>query len=129
MPDTTDTTDALLHGTCHCGAVKLTLPSRPDKATSCNCSICRRLAGLWAYFEFGTVQIEGHPEHTDAYEWGDRCLRTIRCKHCGCVTHWEPLPPTLGARHGVNLNNFNPELAKSVHVRHFDGADTWTFLD
>lgn len=119
----------LLHGACHCGAVRLTLPSPPEKATQCNCSLCRRLGGLWAYYEFGTVKLEGHPEHTADYVWGDKTLRTVRCAHCGCVTHWEPLVPEAGARHGVNLNNFDPQLVAAVQVRRFDGAVTWTFLD
>ncbi|WP_374569047.1 GFA family protein [Ideonella sp.] len=118
-----------LEGSCHCGAVRLTLPSAPEKATACNCSLCRRLGGLWVYYEFGTVRIEGHPEHTDGYVWGDRTLRTVRCRTCGCATHWEPLDLKEGARHGVNLSNFEPALVASVQVRHFDGADTWTFLD
>ena len=46
-------------GSCHCGAVKLKLPSTPTVATSCNCSLCRRIGGPWVYFEFGTVKIEG----------------------------------------------------------------------
>lgn len=118
-----------LLGSCHCGAVTIELPSPPAKATSCNCSLCRRLGALWAYYEFGTVRIGGHPEHTQEYVQGDRTLRTARCKTCGCVTHWEPLAPAPGARHGVNLRNFAPELVASVPVRRFDGADTWTFLD
>jgi hypothetical protein len=101
----------------------------PEKATRCNCSICRRLGSVWAYYEFGTVLIEGHPDHTDEYIQGDRTLRTIRCKTCGVVTHWEPLSPQLGANHGVNLNNFEPKLLESVPIRRFDGADTWKFLD
>lgn len=118
-----------LQGSCHCGAVRLTLPQAPEKATRCNCSICRRLGGLWSYDEFGTVDIQGHPEHTEAYIWGDRTLRTVRCRTCGLATHWEPLDPQPGSRHGVNLNNFDPALVQGVPVRHFDGADTWTFLD
>ncbi|HUR89592.1 MAG TPA: GFA family protein [Ramlibacter sp.] len=118
-----------LQGSCHCGSVRLTLPSAPDKATRCNCSICRRLGCVWAYYDFGTVVVEGHPGHTTDYVQGDKTLRTIRCRTCGVVTHWEPLPPVPGARHGVNLNNFEPRLLESVHVRRFDGADTWTFLD
>lgn len=118
-----------LSGACHCGAVRLTLPSVPDQATQCNCSLCRRVNGLWAYYIFGTVAVEGHPEQTEAYVWGDRTLRTIRCKTCGVVTHWEPLDPQPGARHGVNLRNFEPEWVDTVAVRHFDGADTWKFLD
>lgn len=118
-----------LHGACHCGAVRLTLPSAPDKATRCNCSICRRLGGVWVYYELGTVDVQGHPEHTEAYIWGDRTLRTLRCKTCGVATHWEPLEPQPDSRHGVNLNNFDPALVATVPVRHFDGADSWTFLD
>ena len=69
-----------LQGSCHCGAVQLTLPSLPETATRCNCSMCRRLGTVWAYFELGTVAIEGHPEHTVDYVQGDRTLRTFRCK-------------------------------------------------
>ena len=92
----------LLEGSCHCGAVRLTLPSAPEKATKCNCSLCRRLGGLWAYYEFGTVRIEGHPENTTEYIWGDKTLRNVRCKTCGCPTHWEPLVPEPGNKHGGN---------------------------
>lgn len=116
-------------GSCHCGAVRLTLPSTPTQATRCNCSLCRRTGVTWVYFEFGTVAITGHPEATDDYVWGDRSLRTIRCRHCGIVTHWEPIAPEPGARHGVNLGNFDPALIAAVRVRRFDGADTWTFID
>ena len=118
-----------LQGACHCGAIRLTLPSAPKTATRCNCSLCRRIGGVWAYYPFGTVRIEGHPEHTRSYVQGDRTLSTVRCATCGCVTHWEPLPPVPGARHGVNLNNFDPAWLATVRVRRFDGADTWTFLD
>ena len=124
-----ENTDQSLRGSCHCGAVRITLPSAPDKATDCNCSICRRLAGLWAYYEFGTVLVEGHPENTSEYIWGDRTLRTIRCKTCGVATHWEPLQAVPGQKHGVNLRNFDPAILRSVVVRKFDGADTWTFLE
>lgn len=118
-----------LEGSCHCGAVRLVLPSVPEVATSCNCSLCRRLAALWVYYPFGSVVVTGHPEHTDAYIQGDRTLRTLRCSTCGCTTHWEPLGSEPGARHGVNLRNFDPDLVASVRVRRFDGADTWQFLD
>ena len=116
-------------GSCHCGAVRLTLPSTPEVATKCNCSLCRRIGGPWVYFEFGTVKIEGHPESTEGYVQGDRTLNTIRCRHCGGTTHWEPLPPEPGVRHGVNLGNFDPALIASVRVRRLDGADTWKYLD
>ncbi|HTM59346.1 MAG TPA: GFA family protein [Burkholderiales bacterium] len=116
-------------GSCHCGAVQLTLPSTPEVATLCNCSLCRRIGGPWVYFPFGTVKIEGHPEATAEYIQGDRTLATIHCRTCGCATHWEPIDRKPGERHGVNLGNFDPELIASVRVRRFDGAKTWTFID
>ena len=111
--------EQLLLGSRDCGAVRLTLPAAPEKATRCNCSLCRRLGGLWAYYEFGTVRMAGCPENTAEYVWGDKTLRNVRCKTCGCVTHWERLVPEAGGKHGVNLNNFDPHLQASVQVRHF----------
>lgn len=101
----------------------------PETATRCNCSLCRRLAAVWAYYEVGTIRIEGHPENTAEYIQGDKTLRTLRCRTCGCTTHWEPLPGKSIERQGVNLNNFDPRLVESVRIRHLDGADTWDFLD
>ena len=116
-------------GSCHCGAVRLTLPATPEVATQCNCSLCRRIGGPWVYFEFGTVMIESQPDATSGYVQGDKTLRTVHCRTCGCVTHWEPLGAAPGAKHGVNLGNFDPKLIASVRVRQFDGADTWKFFD
>jgi hypothetical protein len=118
-----------LHGSCHCGSVRLTLPAAPETATDCNCSLCRRTRGIWAYYALGSVAIEGHPRNTESYIWGDRTVASFRCKTCGSVTHWEPLNAASGARHGVNLRNFEPALLAAVRVRRFDGAETWTFLD
>jgi len=116
-------------GSCHCGAVRIKIPSTPLVATACNCSRCRRIGGPWVYFELGTVQIEGHPGNTADYVWGDKTLRSIFCRHCGCVTHWEPLDPSVVTKQGVNLGNFDPALIAAVRVRKFDGANTWRFFD
>jgi hypothetical protein len=115
----------MLSGTCHCGAVRIRIPSRPSEVTNCNCSICRRLGGLWAYYPVGAVQVEGHPQHTDEYVHGDKTLRVVRCKTCGCTTHWEPLDPQRNGKVGVNIRNFDPEAIGDVRIRLLDGADTW----
>ncbi|MES2298659.1 MAG: GFA family protein [Pseudomonadota bacterium] len=118
-----------LSATCHCGAVHITIPAAPECVTNCNCSLCRRTGALWAYYTVGEVKVTGHPEHTCEYIWGDRMLKTIRCRHCGSVTHWEPLPSQHGARMGVNIRNFEPAQIGDVRIRRFDGADTWTYID
>ncbi|MCZ8074041.1 MAG: hypothetical protein O9341_07890, partial [Paucibacter sp.] len=48
-------------GSCHCGAVRLTLPNTPAPATSCNGSRGRGVGGPWVYFEWGAVKIEPAP--------------------------------------------------------------------
>jgi hypothetical protein len=115
----------MLSATCHCGAVRIEIPRRPSEVTNCNCSICRRLGTLWAYYELGTVNVQGHPEHTDEYIQGDKTLRFVRCKTCGCTTHWEPLDPAAKSRIGVNIRNFDPEAIGDVRIRLLDGANTW----
>ena len=39
----------MIRASCHCGAVCLEIDAAPAEVTECNCSICRRYGGLWAY--------------------------------------------------------------------------------
>ena len=114
---------------CHCGAVAVRVPRRPRRLTSCNCSICRRYGALWAYYRTSEVRVIAHRGATERYAWGDRTLAFVRCRTCGCVTHWHPLPRTAGARMGVNARNFDPADVAGIRVRRLDGASTWKYLD
>jgi len=118
----------MLTGTCHCGAVRIEVPVAPAFLTNCNCSICRRLGTLWAYYPADAVVVHGHPEQTEAYVQGDRTLRTVRCRTCGCTTHWEPLERKSDSRVGVNMRNFEPALLQGAQLKLLDGATTWTHV-
>jgi hypothetical protein len=118
----------MLTGACHCGAVRIEVPRKPRRLTSCNCSICRRQGGLWGYYDRRQVKVTARRGAVAHYVWGDRCLRLCRCAHCGCATHW--LPVGRGSRRmGVNFRNFEPSAIEKIRVRRFDGARTWKFLD
>lgn len=82
-----------------------------------------------AILDAGSARVVGHPEHTAEYVWGPKTLRTLRCRHCGCVTHWEPLQSDENGQRGVNFRNFEPHVTASVRIRRFDGADSWAYLD
>ena len=87
-----------VHGSCHCGNVRIELPSKPAWVADCNCSLCRRLAWRVAYFPPDQVRISGE---TTAYVWGDRMIGIHHCPICGCGTHWETLDEDFG-KMGVN---------------------------
>ena len=119
----------MLTGSCHCGAVRIGVPHAPEQLTNCNCSLCRRIGALWAYYPVTEVRIDAVPDATEAYIWGDRSLRTMRCRHCGIVTHWSPLAPAPDAKLGVNTHVFAAADIGTPRIRLFDGADTWRFID
>jgi hypothetical protein len=119
----------VIAGTCHCGAVRVEVPRKPRRLTSCNCSICRRYGTLWAYYDASDVRVLAKRGATADYAWGDKSLRFVRCATCGVVTHWEALARKDGSRMGVNMRNFDPAIAASTRIRRLDGASTWKFLD
>ncbi len=116
-------------GSCHCGAVTIEVPSIPEKLTSCNCSICRRLGNLMAYYHPSNVTIRAEEGATVPYIWGDKMLAFHHCGTCGCTTHWLGLDPKSQERMGINVRMFDPAEIEGLRIRRFDGAETWKFLD
>ena len=116
------------HGSCHCGAVTLDVEHAPADVTSCNCSICRRLGTLWAYYQPAHVRIAGP---TTTYRRGDRTIDFHHCPTCGCTTHWSPIPEVRASdRMGINARLLDPEILAAARVRRLDGAsEDWRYLD
>lgn len=106
----------------------LSVPHAPTEVTSCNCSICRRLGTLWAYYAPAAVRIIGA---TATYRWGDKTLDFHHCARCGCTTHWSPIDGARDAnRAGINARLLAPEVLDAARVRRLDGAaEDWKYLD
>ena len=113
---------AALVASCHCGAVEVEVPVAPSMVSDCNCSICRRYGVLWAYYPAAAVRVRAAPGATDGYVWGRKAIRFVRCKACGCVTHWERIVPVEGSKMGVNTRNFPAGTLAGVAVELLDGA-------
>ena len=115
-------------GSCHCGAVRVVVPSAPEWIGSCNCSICTKLGSLFAYYpDDGSVRLAGE---TARYIWGDKMIALHHCPTCGCATHWDSLGEKFG-RMGVNarlLDGFalvegEPRIdGRPIEVRFLDNA-------
>ncbi|MFM5917082.1 MAG: GFA family protein [Novosphingobium sp.] len=106
------------NGSCHCGEITLVLREDPVEAASCNCSICRRIGGLWHYSNPANITVTGRGT---GYRQGDCMLDTWHCGTCGCTTHWTAVDPEY-KRMAVNLRMFAPELWQNLPVRLVDGA-------
>lgn len=116
-----------IDGSCHCGRVSLEVMDAPTQVTSCNCSICRRLGTLWAYYTPADVRVTGT---TATYRWGDRTIDFHHCPTCGCTTHWSPVEGRDNQRMGINARLLAPEVVAAARVRRLDGAsEDWKYLD
>ena len=114
---------------CHCEAAHIGIPELPATVTECNCSVCRRYGALWAYYTRDRVRLPTDNTALLAYSWGDRTIEFWHCRHCGCMTHYESVDKHARSRVAVNARMLPLEVMESLPVRHFDGADSWKYLD
>lgn len=118
----------MIEASCHCGAVRISLARAPDELTECNCSICRRLGALWAYYDPWEVTVCAAEDDIAGYVRESRLLRFCHCRHCGCPTHWEGFHPEV-RRVGINARLLEPEVVDEAHIRRIDGAYDYEDLD
>jgi hypothetical protein len=118
----------MIEASCHCGAVRLEIDAAPETVTDCNCSICRRLGVLWAYYSPRQVRIVPPSGATAIYMWDDRSLEFHRCRVCGCTTHWAAVDRSRD-RMGVNARLLAPDVLAAARIRKLDGADSGKYLD
>lgn len=121
----------MIEGACHCGRVRWRFDGMPAGATACNCTICRRIAAIWAYgWEGAGITVTAAPEDLGGYVRADdpeAGLAIHFCRHCGNVTHWRGLAPHPDGRTriAVNLRLAEPALVAGISVDRFDGFGSW----
>ena len=117
----------MIEGSCHCGAVRWTYSARPEGATACNCTICRRYGALWIYdYEGGVITTSGE---TRVYRRG-RHLEFHFCPDCASVSHWRALHLESDGRRrlAVNVRLSEPETVADLPIDHFDGLHSFEDL-
>lgn len=110
-----------LSGSCHCGAVQVSIPGAPEYVNDCNCSLCIKHGATWGYFKRTEVEVKG--DRTASYvhpRMADPFVRLQFCTTCGCTTHCVAIDDTIDWA-CVNTRLFEPEAMAAVEVRHPDG--------
>jgi hypothetical protein len=118
----------ILEGACHCGEQRFTAPA-PETVAECNCSICSKRGGLWAYYDPADVKLETNPATLADYQWGDRMMTFHHCQTCGCSVFNETPAWTredgaeMPARILVNARLFEDFDLASIPLRRIDGRN------
>ncbi|MDB4511974.1 hypothetical protein N9060_00785 [Arenicella sp.] len=118
-----------IEGKCHCENVRISIPQLTNFATRCTCGICSRYACVWGYFTESEVGVSIGQLGVEEYCYGDKQINFIRCKNCGCVTHYTSTKSGPEQRLAVNYLMFERTVLDKLVIRVFDGADTWQYLD
>ena len=98
---------ARLHGACHCGAVKFSVPASTDfaAATRCDCSFCRRRWAPNASVALADLEIHHGADKLSLYQWNTAVAKHYFCSSCGIYTfHQRRSDPNY---YGVNVGCFD----------------------
>jgi hypothetical protein len=122
----------LLHGSCHCGAVRFRVESHhPYPFNLCYCSICRKTAGGGGFAinlggEFATLEVDGE-EHVSVYraqiedpetgEFTESPGERRFCKLCGSALWvWDPRWPELVHPFASAIDTELPRPPERTHL-------------
>lgn len=122
----------LLHGSCHCQAVKFSAESRhPYPFNLCYCSICRKTAGGGGFAinlgaDYESMEVEGR-EHISTYQAvltdngpGRQTVspaQRVFCKHCGSAMWvWDPRWPDLVHPFASAIDSELPVPPEKTHL-------------
>lgn len=131
-----------LHATCHCGAVRIELPSHPTEAAECNCSYCARTGAVWAYYAPGELKFTAR-DGERMYSTNPGIHQHYFCGTCGMQT-WGESPdwssmynddgtpkegdgtaiPTA-RKLGLNLRLVDDLDWSRISVAKLDGRNSW----
>lgn len=123
--------DATLTGRCHCGATGWTLTGDPGSITACNCTLCRRIGALWAYYyEDERIALTGAAPSRYVRANKVPALEILFCPTCANVLAWRGTRVDADGRRrmAVNVRLADPEPVATLAIDRFDGLDSFDDL-
>jgi len=112
-----------VHGSCHCGAVRVSYASDgPMAGRRCGCGFCRRHGSLYTTDPAGRLSIGAVAGSLRSYRFGQHTADFLLCAHCGVLV--AVAAEIDGALRGVvNLAVMEPppDLPSDIPVMDFEG--------
>ena len=112
------------HGSCHCGAVKISFESEPiTSGLRCTCSICARKGAMMTPFTVAEedLEVEANPDDLGLYQFDTKVAKHYFCKRCGIYTHNETA--RFPGQYRVNLGCLEDLDTSGFEVAIFDGKN------
>ena len=112
------------HGSCHCGAVKLSFESEPiTYGLRCTCSICARKGAMMTPFTVAEedLEVDADAENLGLYQFDTKVAKHYFCKRCGIYTHNETA--RFPGQYRVNLGCIEDLDTTDFEVAIFDGKN------
>ena len=82
----------IVHGGCHCGAVRFEaeLPEPPVPALDCNCSVCAMTGFLHVMVAHEQFELVTGREALTSYRFGTGAAEHLFCATCGIKSFYQP---------------------------------------
>ena len=110
------------HGSCQCGAVRLSAELDLDGAVTCNCSRCRRLGLVLVFAPAPQFRLEAGEDATTEYLFNKHAISHRFCRTCGVQAYAMGTAPDGSKVAAVNVNCLDGVDPRALAAHHYDGA-------
>jgi hypothetical protein len=108
-------------GSCHCGRIAFEVEGAPDKALSCNCSICQRKGSLLWFVPRDKLRLLTPDEAASTYTFNKHVIQHRFCPVCGIHPYGEGTDPKGQRTAAINIRCLEDIDLASIPVTHYDG--------
>ena len=108
-------------GSCHCGKVAFEVDGTPDKAMSCNCSICQRKGSLLWFVPRDRLRLLTPEANAGTYTFNKHAIKHRFCPTCGIHPYGEATDPKGNRMAAVNIRCLEGIDLAAIPVTQFDG--------
>ena len=108
-------------GSCHCGKIAFEVGGKPDKALSCNCSICQRKGSLLWFVPRDKFRLLTLEANASTYTFNKYVIKHRFCPACGIHPYAEAPDPKGNRMAAINIRCLDGIDLASIPVTPFDG--------